>query len=107
MKMKDVFEIAIIKVLLYLFETNSARYSELLDEVIQSRSTLALALRDLQDDQLIERSVLASRPVQTRYTLTSKGNKVAEYLSSLKELILREVPEKIGNEECAREISLE
>jgi DNA-binding HxlR family transcriptional regulator len=90
MKMEDVFEIAIIKILLYLFETNNARYSELLDEAIQSRSTLALALRDLQDEQLIERSVLASRPVQTRYTLTSEGNKVAEHLSTLK-LILKEV----------------
>ena len=94
MKMRDVFEIAIIKVLLYLFETNSARYSELLEEVIQSRSTLALALRDLQDDQLIERSVLASRPVQIWYTLTSEGNKVAEHLSTLKELILKEAKKK-------------
>ena len=87
--MKDVFEIAIIKILLYLFETNDARYSELLDEVIQSRSTLALSLRDLQDDQLIERRVLASRPVQTRYTLTSEGKKVAEHLSTVKKLILK------------------
>jgi len=83
MKMKAVLKISTIKVLLYLFEKNNARYSEL-HEAIQSRSTLALALRDLQDDQLIERSVLTSRPVQTRYTLTDEGNKVAEHLSALK-----------------------
>jgi len=84
MKMKAVLEISTIKVLLYLFEKNNARDSELLDEAIQSRSTLALALRDLQDDQLIERRVIATRPVQTRYTLTDEGNKVAEHLSALK-----------------------
>lgn len=89
MKMKAIFEIAIIKVLLYLFETDNTRYSELLDEVIQSRSTLALSLRDLQDDQLIERRVIATRPVQTRYTLTSSGKDVAEHLSTIKKLISR------------------
>jgi len=84
MKMKDVLKIATIKVLLYLFEKNNARFSELLGEAVQSGSTLSLALRDLQDDQLIERSVIASRPVQTWYTLTDEGNKVAEHLSALK-----------------------
>jgi len=83
MKMKAVLKISTIKVLLYLFEKNKARYSEL-HEAIQSRSTLSLALRDLQDDQLIERRVIDSRPVQTRYTLTDEGNKVAEHLSAVK-----------------------
>jgi len=97
MEMKDVLEIAIIKVLLYLFETNDARYSEFLDEAIQSRSTLALALRDLQDDQLIERRVLATRPVQTWYTLTSIGKEVAKHLSAIKKLISQQSQMKIKN----------
>ena len=87
--MKAVIEIAIIKVLLYLFDRGNARYSELLEEAIQSRSTLALALRELQEEQLVERQVMDTRPVQTMYALTSFGKKVAEHLSAIKKLISR------------------
>lgn len=96
-----VLEIAIIKVLLELFERGNARYSELLGEAIQSRSTLALALRDLQDDQLIERTVIATRPVQTRYTLTGCGKEIAEHLSAVKKLNSREVQNRIEKKGCA------
>lgn len=87
MRMKAVFEIGNIKVLLYLLENGSARYSELLREVIPSRSTLALTLRDLQEDQIVERRVEATRPVQTWYSLTSTGKEIAEHLSDIKKLI--------------------
>jgi len=75
---------ALVKVLLYLFERRDARYSEILGEAVLSRSTLALTLRDLQEDQLIERRVIATRPVQTRYTLTGRGREIAEHLYAIK-----------------------
>jgi DNA-binding HxlR family transcriptional regulator len=89
MKIRAVLEINSIKVLMYLLENGNARYSELLSDLIPSRSTLALTLRCLQDDQLIERNVKASRPVQTWYTLTSTGREVAEHLSAIKKLVSR------------------
>ena len=87
--MKAVIDIATIKILLYLFDEGNARCSELMEEVIQSRSTLARALRDLQEEQLIEREVMDTRPVQTRYSLSSQGIEIAEHLSSIKNVILK------------------
>jgi len=87
LKMKAVIDTATIKILLHLFERDNARYSELLEEVIQRRSTLALALRDLQEEQLVGREVMDARPVQTRYSLTSRGEEVAKHLSAIKNLI--------------------
>ncbi|MHA1227857.1 MAG: winged helix-turn-helix transcriptional regulator [Candidatus Hodarchaeales archaeon] len=85
--MSSFFEIPNIKVILRLLEVGEARYSELLDGVIGSRSTLALALRELQEDGLVERRVLATRPVQTNYALTVTGGEVAGHLSAMKKLI--------------------
>jgi len=55
--------------------------------VTRSRSTLALALRELQEEKLIEREVVDARPVQTRYSLTGLGEEVAGHLSEIKRLI--------------------
>jgi len=85
--MHGVFEIGSIKVILYLYNVGSMRYSELLRNLIPSRSTLALTLRDLQEDKLVERRVKVTRPVQTSYTLSDKGKQVAEHLSAIKSLI--------------------
>jgi len=87
MKMKAVLELSNIRVMLYLLERGSARYSEILKGVGLSRGALALALRDLQDDGLIERRVEATRPIQTTYSLTAKGKEIAKHLESMKKLI--------------------
>lgn len=55
--MKAVIDAATIRILLHLSERGDARYSELKEEVTRSRSTLALALRELQEIRLMgERS---------------------------------------------------
>lgn len=87
MKMKAVLELSNIRVMLYLLERGSARYSEILKGVGLSRGALALALRDLQDDWLIERRVEATRPIRTTYSLTAKGKEIAKHLESIKKLI--------------------
>ena len=87
MKMKAVLELSNIRVMLYLLERGRARYSELLKGVGLSRGALALALRNLQDDGLIEKKVEATRPIQTTYSLTDKGKEIAKHLESIKKLI--------------------
>ena len=87
MKMKAVLELSNIRIMLYLLERGSARYSEILKGVGLSRGALALALRDLQDDGLIERRVEATRPIQTTYSLTAKGKEIAKHLESIKKLM--------------------
>jgi DNA-binding HxlR family transcriptional regulator len=56
-------------------------------EVTRSRSALALALRELQEEGLVEKEVLDARPVQTGYSLTGLGMEVAGHLSEVKRLI--------------------
>ena len=87
MKMKAVLELSNIRIMLYLLEKGSARYSEILKDVGLSRGALALALRDLQDDGLIERKVEATRPIQTTYSLTTNGKEIAKHLESIKKLV--------------------
>lgn len=81
-----IFLLSDIKILVYLEEKGQVRYSELLGKVLQSRSTLANSLRDLQNMGLIKRIVKGTRPVQTYYMLTEKGQSVVEHLMEIKKL---------------------
>ena len=85
--MEGIFDISNVKILLYLLEKEKARYSDLLKYVIPVRSTLALTLRELKEDRLIERRVEASTPVKTWYSLTDLGREAAEHLQALKDVI--------------------
>jgi len=87
MRIDAIFDISNIRILLYLLENEKARYSDLLKYVIPVRSTLALALRELKKDNLIERNVEATTPVKTWYSLTDLGKEAAMHLQSLKNLI--------------------
>ena len=87
MKIRAVLELSNIRIMLYLLERGSARYSEILKGVGLSRGALALALRDLQDDGLIERKVEATRPIQTTYSLTAKGKEITKHLESIRKLV--------------------
>jgi DNA-binding HxlR family transcriptional regulator len=61
-----------MKVILYLYERDEVRYSELA-KLIASRGTLGLVLREMEEEGIIQRRVVTSRPIQTYYTLTQKG----------------------------------
>ena len=87
MRINTIFDISNIKILLYLLENEKARYSDLLKYVIPVRSTLALALRELKEEKLIERNVEATTPVKTWYSLTDLGKEAAGHLQALKNLI--------------------
>jgi len=86
-KIKALFELSNVEILLHLQEKGEVRYSELLNKVIPSRSTLALTLRDLQTEGLIVRRVKTTRPIQTTYTLTQEGKMVAEHLALIRKLV--------------------
>ncbi|MDG6904611.1 MAG: helix-turn-helix transcriptional regulator [Nitrososphaerota archaeon] len=81
---KSVFELSDTRILLYLNEKKSARYSELLKSVLKNRNTLANSLRQLQKMKLVDRKVKATRPVQTEYLLTDKGRKVTLHLIEIR-----------------------
>lgn len=81
-----IFLLSDVKILVYLEEKGQVRYSELLGKVLQSRSTLANSLRDLQSMGLIKRTVKGTRPIQTYYTLTEKGQMVVKHLGEIRKL---------------------
>ena len=84
---KALFDLSDVKVLLYLNEKPSARYSELLSKVVTSRSTLASSLGQLQKKELIFREIKDTRPLQTTYGLTEKGKELVRLLLDMKRLL--------------------
>lgn len=81
---KAVFDLSDSKILLYLVQERTASYSDLLSSLIQSRSTLAGSLSQLQSAGLVKRTVRDTRPIQTEYALTDKGEQFARQLIELR-----------------------
>jgi DNA-binding HxlR family transcriptional regulator len=84
-KWESIFQTGDVKVLLYLHEHKDVRHSELLKNVIKTRSVLSDSLTDLKRYKLIERLVdQNTAPIQTRYKLTDNGTKVVQSLIQIK-----------------------
>lgn len=71
-----------------MHDNNEARYSELLRNVVQTRSVLSTSLQDLRKRGLIDRMVEPTTPVQTKYRLTDKGLKLVQLLVKVQKLLL-------------------
>jgi len=94
-KMYRIFKNTDIKILLYLGnKKKEVRYSDLLRNVIPNRSSLASALRELQKDMIVERKVEATRPIKTFYSLTELGDKIAQHIMAIQELLKETATEK-------------
>ena len=93
--MYRIFKNTDIKILLYLGnKKKEVRYSDLLRNVIPNRSSLASALRELQKDMIVERKVEATRPIKTFYSLTELGDKIAQHIMAIQELLKETATEK-------------
>ena len=77
-----MLEIASIKILLYLHERDEVRYTDLTN-LISSRGTLSLNIKDLEEERLIQRKILMTKPIQAHYSLTKKGTEIASLLSKI------------------------
>jgi DNA-binding HxlR family transcriptional regulator len=91
MKMNNLCKSSSVRVLLYLLEKHSpegsARYTQLLNSVGLSRGGLAIALKDLELEKMVERRVKPTKPIQTLYSLTEKGVEISEHLMAIRRLI--------------------
>jgi DNA-binding HxlR family transcriptional regulator len=85
---KEFFQISDIRILLYLNDKQEARYSELLKNVVTTRSVLSTALQDLRKRKLVDRAVDSTSTIQSRYRLTDKGTKLVQLLINIQKLIL-------------------
>jgi len=86
LKISQIIQIASVQILLYLCEKGEVRHSELSD-IMKSRGTLSLSLKDLIEEELVQRKVLDTKPIQSLYSLTEKGALVAKELQEVKNLI--------------------
>ena len=87
MKISDILQTPSVKILLYLFEKQEVRYSDLTN-LIKSRGTLSLNLKELDEEKLIERRVVTTKPIQSYYSLSKKGEEIAKRLSEIKSQII-------------------
>ena len=85
MRFSALFETASVKILLYLYENGEVRYKDL-TKLIDSRGTLSLNIKELQEELLIERSILTTKPIKAYYSLTEKGKEIAVLLRKIEKI---------------------
>jgi len=73
---------------MYLNDNHEVRYSELLRNVIPTRSVLSTSLQDLRKRKLVDRTVNTTDIIQSRYKLTDKGSKLVQLLINIQKLVL-------------------
>jgi DNA-binding HxlR family transcriptional regulator len=81
------FRTSDIRILLYLYEEQEARYSELEKNVVTTRSVLSVSLQDLTKRQLIERTVEPTKPIRTQYRLSGRGQELVQHLLGIQQLV--------------------
>ena len=86
MKISRLLQIPSVKILLFLKREGEVRYTDLTD-LITSRGTLSLNLRELDEEGLIQRRVVTTKPIQSYYSLTKKGKEVAGIIDELNKAI--------------------
>jgi DNA-binding HxlR family transcriptional regulator len=72
-----------VQILLLVYSKGEVRHSEL-ERLIRSRGTLSSNLNDLLEEGLLKRKVVASKPIQSNYSLTEKGKEVTRILTDLR-----------------------
>ncbi len=82
MKVSTILRLPTLKLILLLLEKSEARHAELA-RLIPSRGTLSLALKELAEEGLIQRRVVVSKPIQTYYSLTTKGRSIGAKLNDM------------------------
>ena len=62
-----------------------ARYTDLVKLVV-SRGVLSTNLKAMEKEELLEQRVVSTKPIQTYYSLSEKGQKVAHCFNDVKKL---------------------
>jgi DNA-binding HxlR family transcriptional regulator len=81
-KLSALLQAPCVKILLFLHEKGEVRYTDLTN-LIASRGTLSLNLKELDAENLIQRRVVTTKPIQAHYSLTDKGTKIAKQLTNI------------------------
>jgi DNA-binding HxlR family transcriptional regulator len=85
-KISTLFETPSVRILLFLHEQGEVRYADL-TRLIASRGTLSLNIRELEEEGLVQRRVVTTKPIQAHYSLTNKGKEIATHLNKIEKLM--------------------
>ena len=86
MKISVLLQTPSVRLLLFLYKKGEVRYTELA-KLIASRGTLSLSLKELDEEGLIQRRVVTTKPIQTYYSLTDKGKGIATHFDKIKKAL--------------------
>ena len=86
MKVSAILQTPSVKILLLLYERKEVRYSEL-TKLFTSRGTLSANLKGLEEEKLIQRRIVDSKPIQSYYSLTDRGREIAKRFNEIKKLL--------------------
>jgi len=82
-KISDLLHTPSIEILLFFYKEGEVRYTDLA-KLIASRGTLSLNLKELDEEGLIQRRVVTTKPIQAYYSLTEKGRGIAAHFEKIK-----------------------
>jgi len=82
-KISALLQAPCVRILLFLYKKGEVRYTDLTN-LIASRGTLSLNLKELDAEGLIQRRVVTTKPIQAHYSLTDKGMGIAEHFDKIK-----------------------
>jgi DNA-binding HxlR family transcriptional regulator len=85
-KISSLLQTPSVKILLFLHEKGEVRYADL-TKLIVSRGTLSLNIKELDEEGLIHRRVVTTKPIQAHYSLTDKGREIAALLDKIKKAL--------------------
>jgi DNA-binding HxlR family transcriptional regulator len=86
LKIFSLLQTPCVKILLFLYEKGEVRYSDLTG-FIASRGTLSLNIKELEEERLIQRRVVTTKPIQAHYSLTDKGREIATHFDKIKKAL--------------------
>jgi DNA-binding HxlR family transcriptional regulator len=86
LKISDLLQTPSIEILLFLHSKGEVRYTDL-TKLITSRGTLSLSLKELDEERLIQRKVITTKPIQTYYSLTNKGKEITNHIETIKKTL--------------------
>jgi DNA-binding HxlR family transcriptional regulator len=86
LKISTLLDTPSVRILFFLLERGEVRYADL-TKLIASRGTLSINIKELEEDGLIQRRVVTTKPIQAHYSLTNKGKEVAIYLDKIEKTL--------------------
>jgi DNA-binding HxlR family transcriptional regulator len=82
LKITSLLELATPRLLLFVHDRGEVRYSDL-SKLVPSRGTLSTSLKELEEEGLLTRRIVSSKPIKAYYSLTKRGAKVAGFLADI------------------------